>query len=67
MSYDVGLDISHHAILVIAGANVAEADEIKEDIAYLDRIIGTGYYDDDEGDLLLRHVREYLKKKLENK
>ena len=67
MSYDVGYDISHHAILIVAGANCAEADEIKGDIEYLDRIIGTGYYDDDEGDLLLRHIRDYLKGKLESK
>lgn len=65
MSYDVGFDISHHAILVVAGANTADKEEIQEDIKYLDRLIGTGYYDDPEGDLLLQHVRDYLKKKLE--
>lgn len=67
MGYDVEFDISHHAILVVAGANTAKEEEIKGDIEYLDRIIGSGYYSDAEGDVLLQHIRDYLKNKLGGK
>jgi hypothetical protein len=60
-------DLSWNAIRIVAGANMASEKEIKKDIQYLDRIIGTGYYDDPDGDDLLKHVRQYLNSKLERK
>ncbi len=56
-------DIDHHAICIVSGANLAKDPEMKRSIAYLEKIIGTGYYDDPDGDKLLQHIVDYLKSK----
>lgn len=50
------------AIDIVSRASMGFAEDLKADIAALDRLIGTGYYDD--GDEVLIPVRDYLKKKL---
>jgi hypothetical protein len=54
------------AIQVVSSANMASEKELKEAIKALNRLIGTGYYDDKEGDRLLEHVVAYLTGKLNN-
>ena len=59
-------DLYHSSVSIVAGANMASEEELKEAISSLKKIIGTGYYDDDEGDILLNHIVEYLTTKLPN-
>lgn len=50
---------------IISFTNMAESDkEIKEEIKSLEKLIGTGYYDDEAGDLLMKQVIVYLRSKL---
>jgi len=53
---------------LIAQANMAaiyEPGTLERAIDRLNRLIGTGYYDDDEGDELMKHMVKYLTNKLE--
>ena len=57
-----------YATDLIAQANMAaiyEPEVLKQAIARLDSLIGTGYYDDVEGDDLMKHMLKYLTSKLE--
>lgn len=57
-------DIDHHAICIVSGAHCASREELLGAIESINKIIGTGYYDDEEGDALLRHIETYLRSKL---
>lgn len=46
-------------------AAIYEPETLKKAIGYLNHLIGTGYYDDDEGDELMKHMVKYLTNKLE--
>ena len=54
---------STYAVRMVAGANMASVEEIQEEIRSIEELIGTGYYDDLDGDLLLQQIVVYLKKK----
>jgi hypothetical protein len=55
---------------MIAEANMAaiyEPETLEKAIEYLNSLIGTGYYDDDKGDDLMKHMVEYLLGKLQER
>lgn len=56
-------DLGHHSLCIIGGAAMADEEEIKDTIKYLNEMIGTGYYDG-EGDELLSQIVNYLSAKL---
>ena len=59
------LNASLWTMWIISFTNLAESDEeIKGEIKSLERLVGTGYYDDEAGDLLMRQVIVYLRGKL---
>lgn len=58
-------NIAHHAICIVSETNLADYEEIQEHIKDLNKTIGTGYYDDSDGDELLKQIVAYLTKKLE--
>jgi hypothetical protein len=62
---EMDYDLWHNAVLLVSGANLASDAEIKDAIKGLNKLIGTGYYDDAEGDELLKHIVKYLSGKLE--
>lgn len=56
-----------NATNLIAEANMAasyEPETLNKAITYLNSLIGTGYYDDHEGNELMKHMVEYLTGKL---
>jgi hypothetical protein len=55
-----------NSVRLIAEANMASLEEIKKAINDLDQIIDTGYYDDIEGNELLKHIKLYLQNKISN-
>ena len=61
---DINYDLFHHAVCIIAGSNMASEIEIKKSIKDLEEIIDTEYYDDNDGDILLKQIILYLKRKL---
>lgn len=61
---ETGFPFYHYSIMIVSGANMASEEEIRTEIKGLDSIIGTGYYDDEAGNELLKHIREYLSGKL---
>jgi hypothetical protein len=56
--------LDQHALSLVAGANMASPIEIKKAIQRIKLTVGTGYYDDNDGDILLTQIAEYLQKKL---
>jgi len=52
-----------HALGLVSESAMASEQEIKSEIALIEEIIGTEYYDG-EGDDLLRYIVAYLKRKL---
>ncbi len=56
------------ATTMIAEANMAaiyEPEILEKSINDLNSLIGTGYYDDEEGNELMKHMVRYLASKLE--
>jgi hypothetical protein len=54
-------DLYGHAIGLVSESAMASKEEIKSEIIYIEKIIGTRYY---EGDELLRYIVTFLKSKL---
>jgi hypothetical protein len=64
---NIEYDIWHHSVSLVAGANMACQDELASDIFYLEKMAGTGYYNDPDGAKLLIQIVEYLRTKIERK
>jgi hypothetical protein len=59
-------DFWSYTVQIVSGANMASTENIQGSIRELEALIGTGYYDDDAGDILMKQVIEYLKGKIKN-
>lgn len=52
-----------NALLVIASANMADADTLRDSAEIIERHANNGYYDDDEGGELLKQIAAYFRRK----
>lgn len=57
-------NIYHNALCIVSGANMVSDEDLLDSIKGLKRIIGTGYYDDPDGDKLLQSILTYLESKI---
>lgn len=53
----------HHAVSIVAKANMANTEECLKGIKEIEEISETGYYDDEEGAELLRSIAKYVRNK----
>lgn len=63
MNSKVNYSLYFNAIGIVSGANMAPNQDIDAAIKSLESLIGSGYYDDKDGDVLLEQIVVYLKKK----
>jgi hypothetical protein len=61
---DIDFSLSFHAIRIVAESHCASKEEIEQAIVSINKIIGTGYYDDPDGDVLLETIVKFLKSKI---
>lgn len=54
----------HHAVSIVAKANMAKTEECLKGTKEIEEIAETGYYDDEEGAELLRSIAKYIRNKI---
>ena len=57
-------DFWFNAVRIVSGANMADKEELLSAAKSIEKLAGTGYYDDPKGDELLKQIASYLRGKL---